>query len=224
MLIGKNYHKDESIEVSYDDISLESLGAHMIFGEVTVESMKNAINFILKGNLLNASSEELTFFINTVGGSCYDGFSLVDVMNVSRMPIRTVGMGSIVSMGVLLICAGTKGKRIMLRNTEVMAHQFSGGTDGKFHELMSTVKAHVRLEHQFIQHFKRHSLMDEQQIRDIMFSPSDRWLSPTECKKLGIVDILVDELPDPENYPSVTPRVAGPARKSSAGSRRPRKK
>lgn len=226
MLIGKNYHKDESSDVNYDDISLESLGAHMIFGEVTTESMKTAVNFILKGNLVHPSSEELTLFINTIGGSCYDGFSLVDVMNVSRLPVRTVGLGSIVSMGVLLVCAGSKGKRIMLRNTEVMAHQFSGGADGKFHELMASVKAHVRLEHQFMQHFKRHSLMDEKQIRDVMFAPSDRWLTPLECKKYGLIDIIIDELPEPDEYPtaSVKRRAAAPARRSSAGSKRRRRK
>lgn len=225
MLIGKTLHKEDDSGVEYDDISLESLGGHMIFGEVTTESMKTAVNFILKGNLLYPSSEELTLFINTVGGSCYDGFSLVDVMNVSRLPVRTVGLGSIVSMGVLLVCAGAKGKRVMLRNTEVMAHQFSGGAEGKFHEMMASVKAHLRLEHQFIQHFKRHSDMSEQQIRDIMFAPSDRWLSPSECKKFGLIDIIVDELPDPSKYPSTLARAAAPApRRSSVGSKRRRRK
>jgi ATP-dependent protease ClpP protease subunit len=88
---------------------------------------------------------------------------------------------------------------------------------------MASMKAHLRLEHQFIEHFKRHSAMTEQQIRDIMFAPSDRWLSPTECKKLGLVDVIVDELPEPGEYPTAR-LAAAPAPQSSARSRRRRKK
>lgn len=191
--------KNESLEtdiIDFNDISLESLGAHMFFGHVDEDSVKEAITFILKANLIFPGQRDITLYLNTNGGNCYDGFALIDVMDVSRLPVRTVGMGNIVSMGVLLLCGGAKGKRIMTKNTQVMAHQFYGGSEGKFHELVSAYKAELYLEQQFIAHFQRHTNMSEKQIKDIMFGPSDRWLSPSECKKFGIVDHVIDEIPE----------------------------
>lgn len=185
----------DPMQRDFQEISLESLGAHVIFGEVTEDSMRDAAEFVLKANQLFVN-RDISLFVNTIGGSCYDGFALIDLMEISRLPIKTVGLGNIVSMGVLILCAGAKGKRIMTRNTQVMAHQFSSSVEGKFHELMADYKAEMYLKHQFIEHFKRHSTMDEKQIEDILFGASDKWLTPNECKKYGLIDQVVDELPE----------------------------
>lgn len=177
-------------------ISLESLGTHLFFGEVDTDTVKSAVSFILKSNMLYRDNREICLYLNTVGGNCYDGFALIDLMDISRLPVKTVGLGNIMSMGVLLLCAGTKGKRVMTKNTQVMAHQFYGGAQGKFHELVSAYKAELYLEQQFLQHFLRHTSMNERKIRDVMFGPTDRWLSPAECKRYGLVDHVIDELPD----------------------------
>jgi ATP-dependent protease ClpP protease subunit len=117
-------------------------------------------------------------------------------MDVSRLPIRTVASGKIMSMGVLIASSGTQGRRVMTRNCEVMAHQYAWGFESvKYHELISQRAAQDYTAHQFLQHFKRHSTMNESQIKDVLFSPSDRWLTPQECLKFGLVDILIDELP-----------------------------
>lgn len=83
----------------------------------------------------------------------------------------------------------------MTRNCEVMAHQFWGEIDGKFHDLLAQTKALEYTQHQFMQHFLRHSNMSEGQIKDILFGPTDRWLTPAECKDFGLIDEIVDELP-----------------------------
>jgi ATP-dependent Clp protease protease subunit len=181
--------------LDFNEISLESLGGHMLFGEVDEISIRHAINFIIKSNMLYRDGRELSLFINTIGGNCYDAFALIDVMDISSLQVRTIGMGNIMSMGVLILCAGSKGQRIMTRNTQVMAHQFYGGVVGKFHELVSAYKAELYLEQQFKTHFLKHTSMTEKQINDVMFGPSDRWLTPAECKKYGIVDHVIDELP-----------------------------
>jgi ATP-dependent Clp protease, protease subunit len=237
MIPSKHLHKDDGEEVDYADISLESLGAHAFFGEVNTESVKAASTFILKANILYPKAEEFSIFLNTPGGSCYDAFGLIDLMQVSRIPIRTVGIGSIVSMGVFLLSAGCRGRRVILRNTEVMAHQFTGGADGKFHEVMAAMNSHLQLKKQFYQHFREFSTMTDKQIEEIVFGPSDRWLTPAECKKYGLVDIIVDELPFfemPEAVPTrpapsarrgrVPPPARRPAPPPSERSKRPRKK
>lgn len=183
-----------SDSVDFDDISLESLGGHAIFGDIDENTIKDACTFIIKANQL-FKDKDISLFINTQGGSAYDTFALVDLMQISKLPIRTIGLGSIMSAGVLIMCAGTKGRRVMTKNTTIMAHQFSGGSAGKFHELMQNYQADVYMKNQFITHFSNHTNMKKRQIEDILFGASDRYLTPTECKKFGLCDQIIDELP-----------------------------
>ena len=198
--------KDDSQSVapaSYDDITLESFGAHMFFGAVDETTSHAACEFILKSNLFHKEQKPLTMFFNTCGGECSEGFAVIDLMETSRLPIATVGIGQIASMGVLLLSAGTKGMRTLTKNSEVMAHQFAGYFSGKQHELIATQHAYQLLERRFIRHFLRHSTMTEKQIRSVLFAPSDRYLTPAECKKYGLVDRIVDYVePMPRRVPT----------------------
>ena len=179
---------EEQQVIPFDAISLNTLGAHLLFGEVNTASVYQAVNFIIKSNFIFDSDAVLTMMVNSPGGSVSDGFALIDVMGTSRVPISTVGIGQVASMGVLIVSAGTKGKRVITKNTEIMAHQFSTMIYGKYHELVASQKYHVDLEKSFIRHFLKHTNMTEKQIKDIMFSPTDRWLTPAEAKKYGICD------------------------------------
>jgi len=179
-------------ENPYDNFSLEALGVHQFFGEVDEDKARDACEFILKSNLVSKNLSTLTLVLNTVGGECGEGFAVIDVMDTSRIPVATVGIGNIMSMGVLLLSAGQKGYRTITKNTEVMAHQFAGYFAGKQHELLATQASYKMLEEKFFKHFLRHSKMSEKQIRDVLFSPSDRYLTPTECVRYGLVDRVVD--------------------------------
>lgn len=186
----------------YDMISLESLGSFMLFGDIDGSTAFSACNFIIKANMLQQNSNPLTFIMNTGGGDTNDGFAIIDIMETSRLPIHTIGTGLIASMGLLILSAGEKGQRVLTKNTEVMAHQWSAyGIDGKFHELMAMSDMHVRLKQTFINHFLRHSSMSEKQINDVLFAPSDRWLTPAECKKYGLID-RVTEFVEPLSAPA----------------------
>ena len=209
----KDYLRDDNgNRIDFNDISIESLCGHCLFGEIDIETSKEACTFILKANQIY-KDRELTLFINTGGGDTNDGFALIDLMGMSRLPVKTVGMGMIASMGVLILSAGTKGKRIISRNTEVMAHQFSGGGDGKFHEVMAEAHANLYMRARFLEHFKRHSKMTEKQIETYLFGPTDKWLTPSECKKFGLVDGVVDQLPEFNlEIPSLQQRPARAAR------------
>lgn len=178
------------------DVSLEFLGGHLLFGEIDSETVREASGFIIKSNQLMDPSRDLTLFINSQGGSVYDGFALIDLMAISKQDVKTIGIGNLMSMAVLIFTAGTPGKRIITKNTTIMAHQFSGGVDGKFHEVMASYKADQQLRAQFIHHFKQTTKMSEKQIVDVLFGPSDRYLTPSECKRYGMCDKIVDELPD----------------------------
>jgi ATP-dependent Clp protease protease subunit len=160
----------------------------MLYDEVNEISAQRVCDFLLKASMVMDDDTRLTLFINTPGGSVTDGWSIVDTMELSRIPIRTVGIGSVISMGVPIFIAGTKGERIMTPNANVMAHTFAGYLYGKSHELIAARKFHDRLERQFLEHFKRHTQMTEKQIKDIMIGTTDSWLEPKECLKYGICD------------------------------------
>lgn len=179
---------EEEGGVPLDAISLNMLGAHLLFGEINTPSVYSAVNFIIKSNFVFDDKTQLTMLVNSPGGSVSDGFALIDVMETSRLDLNTVGIGQVASMGVLIVAAGTKGKRVITKNTEIMAHQFSTMVYGKYHELVASQKYHEQLEKTFIEHFMRHTTMTEKQIKDIMFSTTDRWLTPKEAKKYGICD------------------------------------
>lgn len=176
----------------YDTMSLESMGAFMLFGQIDQQSSYEACEFILKSNILAPKSNALTMFVNSEGGSINDGFAIIDTMETSRLPIQTVGLGLIASMTLLIIAAGHKGTRVITKNAEIMAHQYSSVIEGKHHELMAVTQEYMRLEQLFIHHFKRHSSMSEKQIRDILFAHSDRYLTPQECKKFGLCDYVTE--------------------------------
>lgn len=174
--------------MSLDAVSLTSVGAHLLFTEVNEISAMMAVDFILKANMVLPPDFPLTLFVNTPGGECSQGFAIINAMQMSRLPIATVGIGEVASMGMLILSAGTKGMRSVTEETFLMSHQFSAGVFGKQHELIAARKVHKRLENLFVRHFLRHSTMSEKQIREILLGPSDCWLTPKECIKYGIID------------------------------------
>lgn len=177
--------------IPYEMVSTDSLGLHLLFDEINQDTARDVCEFVLKGSLL-LEVPELTLIINSEGGSVSDGFAIIDVIETSAIPVQTIGLGLIASMGLLILAAGEKGSRILTRNTEILAHQFSGVLAGKHHEMVAAGQAHEKLEQQFIQHFLRHSKMTEKQIKSVLFAPSDRYLTPQECKKYGLCDLVLE--------------------------------
>src|SRR6516162_185141 len=108
-----------------DTKSLGDHGIYLLTGEIDESECEETIRFILEANL-NNGHEYLTMIVNSPGGYVNAGFSLIDVMNGSKTEIRTVGLGILASMGLLIFIAGKKGKRSLTPNTMVMSHQWSG--------------------------------------------------------------------------------------------------
>lgn len=209
--------KDLELEgTPYEMISLQTLGTFMLFGEINQASAMDACEFIIKANLLHDDGSPLTMLIHSEGGCVNSGFSIIDVMDTSRLPVQTVGTGLIASMALLVLSAGHKGTRTITKNTQIMAHQWASSVEGKYHELVAVSEEHKRLRRLFVDHFRRHSSMSEKQINDVLFSPSDRWLTPQECKRYGLVDKISEFL---EPAP-ISAKSAARARQSPKPTRR----
>lgn len=112
---------------------------------ILAEDVNNATASSIIAQLLFLESEdpdkEISFYINSPGGSVTDGLAIIDTMNYIKCPISTISLGLSASMGALLLTSGTKGRRFATANSEILIHQplISGGgisgqaTDIKIH-------------------------------------------------------------------------------------------
>lgn len=184
---------DKEDERSMDDFTLESVGAYMLFADIDQDSAKDLCEFIIKANYVFEKDQPLTILINSPGGGVYDGFGIIDLMESSKLVIQTVGIGMMASMASLIFTTGTKGKRIMSRNSFIMTHQFHQGVEGKYHEFVAQRSHEDDIHERFVQHFVRHTKMTEKQVREILLGNSDKWISAKEALEYG----LCDEIKDP---------------------------
>ena len=115
----------------------------------------------------------------------------------SYIPIKTVGIGLIASMGLQIFLAGEKGTRTMTPNSMILSHQYAGGTYGKEHELVAAQTEQSNLTEIVMRHYKRTTGLTDAKIRDILLPPHDVWLTAKDAKKYGICDVIKDLKPKP---------------------------
>ena len=179
-----------SKDLPTDDADLYKSGIHLLMDDITADSCKDAIEFVLKQNLEKKKQKRLQFMICSNGGDVPSCFALIDVMRGSSIPIHTVGLGVIASCGLLLFITGEKGNRILTPNTSILSHQYSWGSWGKEHELFAQVKEYELSSQRLISHYKKCTGLSEKDIKQYLLPPEDVWLSGNEAKKLGICDSI----------------------------------
>lgn len=147
----------------------------------------------------NASSKKpISMYINSPGGSVDAGMAIYDAMNFVQaeygIPVRTIGLGMNMSMGSFLLCAGTKGYRAMLPNSDHMVHQPSAGSGGKVSDMAITQDSVEETKQRLALFYVAHTNMDYETVRKI--SDRDTFLRAEECVKLGLVDriLYADEI------------------------------
>jgi len=172
---------------------LQAQGIYVFMGEVDTESVKPVIEWILLENhVIKKRKKELLLMICSSGGELESGFALIDVMNSSAIPIKTVGLGQVASAGLLVFLAGHAGRRVLTPNTSILSHQYSWGSDGKHHELFAVTKEFSLVQQRMLTHYKRTTGLDEETIKIKLLPPSDVYLSAEEAVALGICDFISD--------------------------------
>src|SRR3990167_6779477 len=124
----------------YGEIS-EEKSSQIVYSMFAYKELKKIIPIDDEGHVIE-KVEPLSFLISTPGGNSSDMFSIYDTMRFvkNQMEIHTIGLGKIMSAGVLLLAAGTKGHRRIGRNARVMLHAVSAGTSGSSHELQNEIE------------------------------------------------------------------------------------
>lgn len=166
----------------------DNQGHYLIMEEITLESCKNVIEYILEANLSDDRPSVINLFICSPGGDFNASMAVVDIIRGSSIPVRTIGLGQIASAALIIFLAGTKGCRILTPNTSILSHQFSSASEGKRHELLSAVKEFNLLETRMIAHYKKCTNLSEIEIKEKLLPASDIWLSSEEALVLGLCD------------------------------------
>jgi ATP-dependent Clp protease protease subunit len=178
-----------SIEYASPGEALVDHGIYVLMDCINNDSVRPVIEWILHENHVRKKKyRELLLMICSNGGQMEDAFALIDVMRSSRVAIKTVGLGSIASSGLMIFLAGTRGRRVLTPNTSILSHQFAWGSQGKAHELFATVKEFQLTEQRMVEHYKISTGLDDEAIRRVLLPPQDVYLSAQEALEYGICD------------------------------------
>jgi len=138
--------------------------------------------------------KEISFYINSPGGVVTSGLAILDTMNYIKCPVSTVVMGQAASMGSLLLCCGTKGRRFALPNARVMIHQPSGGFQGQATDIEIHAREILAIKARLNQIYVEQTGQKLSVIEKAM--ERDNFMTAEEAKKFGLIDAVVTQKPE----------------------------
>ena len=139
---------------------------------------------------MNDPKKDIHFYINSPGGSVSAGLAIYDTMQYMTCDVNTYCIGQAASMGAVLLCAGTKGKRFALPNSNVMIHQVLGGAEGQASDVEIRVKHMLKLKQTLNGILAKHTGQTIEQVEKDC--DRDNFMSAEEAKKYGLVDLVVE--------------------------------
>ena len=167
-----------------------------LFTEVMDENVAELVHALLyldEVNKIRKEEKSIGFYVCTYGGSADDMFALYDVMRQVRetTEIHTVGMGKVMSAGVLLLAAGTKGKRKIGKYCRVMIHSVVGGSHGSLPNLANEMEAMQQIQKDYIDALVAETSMSKKDLKKLLERKVNVYLSAEEAVELGIADIII---------------------------------
>jgi ATP-dependent Clp protease protease subunit len=191
----KNYLVPTVVEKGYDgerafDIYSRLLKDRIIFlGE---EVNEHTANLIVAQLLFLASEDpkaDINLYINSPGGSVYDGLAIYDTMNFVKPDVATYGIGLQASMGAFLLSSGAKGKRYMLPNAKTMIHQPHGGARGVVTDMEISLKESLAIKDKLAEILAKNTGQKLVKIKDDM--ERDFWMSAEQACDYGLIDEIL---------------------------------
>jgi ATP-dependent Clp protease protease subunit len=143
--------------------------------------------------LLHLESEDpgkdISVYINCPGGSVYAGLAIYDTMQFVKPEIRTIGVGTAMSLGALLLAAGAKGKRMALPNAKILIHQLWGGFEGQATDIEIHAREVIALKRRLEAILAEHTGQPLEQVATDM--ERDYFMTAEEAKTYGIIDTVI---------------------------------
>jgi ATP-dependent Clp protease protease subunit len=145
---------------------------------------------LVVAQLLHLESEDpdkdISIYINSPGGSIYSGLAIYDTMNFVKPDIATMCVGVAMSMGSLLLAAGTKGKRAVLPNSRILIHQPSAGFEGQSTDIEIHAREILKVRESIDEIYAQHTGLSQEQVRKDM--ERDRFFTSEQAVEYGLVD------------------------------------
>ena len=176
-------------ERQFDIFSRLMMDRIIFLGTPVDDGIANVIVAQLLFLQMNDPKKDIHFYINSPGGSVSAGLAIYDTMQYMTCDINTYCIGQAASMGAVLLCAGTKGKRYALPNANIMIHQVLGGAERQASDVEIRVKYMLKLKERLNNILSKHC----GQTYDTVEKACDRdnFMSAEEAKKFGLVDNVV---------------------------------
>ena len=130
--------------------------------------------------------KDIQIYMNSPGGSVHAGLGIYDTMQVISPDVATICTGMAASMGAVLLCAGTKGKRSALKHSRVMIHQPMGGAQGQASDMEITLLEILKLKKELYHIVSEHSGQSFDRVEKD--SDRDYWMTSEEAKAYGMID------------------------------------
>jgi ATP-dependent Clp protease protease subunit len=170
-----------------------------LFSTIEEEKIAEIIHAMLYMNEVNKAQKdekkkkEIKFYLSTYGGSADDMFALYDMMKLVQKDteISVIGMGKVMSAGVLILAGGTQGKRKIGRNCRVMIHSVIAGNQGSLHNLVNEMEAIKDLQEMYIDRLVEETKMTEIQLKKMLEQKVNVYLSAEQAVEYGIADEII---------------------------------
>jgi ATP-dependent Clp protease protease subunit len=172
---------------------LRSIGLFADVSEERVAELIHAMIYLNEVNQVNKTKTPITFYLSTYGGSADDMFGMYDIMRTVRenTEIHTVGLGKVMSAGVILLAAGTKGKRKIGANCRVMIHSVISGNHGPLHNLINEMEAVEQIQQMYIDCLVAETKLTKKQLKKLLERKVNVYLTAEEAVEYGIADIII---------------------------------
>lgn len=179
--------EERQLNVTQMDVFSRLMADRIIFLGTEID---DTVANVIIAQLLYLSSQDpeapITMYLNTPGGSVYDGLAIYDTMQYIPNEVQTVCTGLAASMGSVLLCAGERGKRFALPHSRIMIHQPLGGAHGQASDIEITAKEILKLKGELYQIIADHSGKTLKQIEKD--ADRDHWLTAKEAVEYGMID------------------------------------
>jgi len=181
-------------ERGYDIYSRLLVDRIVFLGTDVNDMVSNVIIAQLLFLQMQDPKKDIHFYINSPGGSVTAGLAIYDTIQWLSCDVNTYCIGQAASMGAVLLCAGTKGKRYALPNSNIMIHQILGGAEGQATDVEIRVKYMLRLKKRLNAILSQHTNQPEEIVEKAC--DRDNFMTAEEACEFGLVDEVVKSRKD----------------------------
>lgn len=186
-MITPNIMEERQLNVTQMDVFSRLMMDRIIFMGTQIN---NDVANIIQAQLLFLDSsdpgKDISIYINSPGGSVYDGYGIYDTMQFISSDVATICTGMAASMAAVLLVAGTKGKRSALKHSRVMIHQPLGGAQGQASDIEITAREMMKVKKEIYTIISEHSGQPYEQV--LKDGDRDFWMSSEEAVQYGMID------------------------------------